>query len=53
MVRNWVLLIPAAASVDKDPKHKYKPEFNPPDETFPAKRLNEEVLIPKGTKNVL
>ena len=30
--------------------HKYKAEFNPPDETFPPKRLNEEVLIPKGKK---
>ncbi|CBY23066.1 unnamed protein product [Oikopleura dioica] len=28
--------------------HKYEPEFNPPDETFPKERWNKEVLIPKG-----
>ena len=28
--------------------HKYEPEFNPPDESFPKERWNKEVLIPKG-----
>ena len=37
-----------AASHGGDSGHKYKAEFNPPDDTFPKERLNAEVLIPKG-----
>ena len=31
-----------------DSSHKYKAEYNPPDDTFPTERINSEVLIPKG-----
>ena len=44
------LLLAGVLGHEKDGAHKYKAEFNPPDETFPPKRLNDEVLIPKGKK---
>jgi len=43
------LLLAGVFAHEKDGAHKYKAEFNPPDETFPPKRLNDEVLIPKGS----
>ena len=44
----WTGLISGIAAHAGDSSHKYKAEYNPPDDTFPAKRMNLEVLIPKG-----